>query len=134
MRKAVVTFTLLIFALLSACTSTDIDPSVETISEIANTVAPATLLATDIPPTATATLLPTQPPPPTATQLPVAVGTNVATTEAATAEPTATALPEPTEAPIVVAPLDNFGRTTDGGFYVGNEDAAVTIIDYSDFL
>lgn len=78
-------------------------------------------------------------PPPTATALPV-TDTPVQAVEAPTdapAAPTDTPLPAPTEAP---APTDTpavvatFGLTEDGLYYRGNPAAAVTVIDYSDFL
>jgi hypothetical protein len=55
----------------------------------------------------------------------------------APAAPTDTPLPAPTEAP---APTDTpavvaaFGLTEDGLYFRGNPAAAVTVIDYSDFL
>ena len=78
----------------------------------------------------------TQPPPPTATVLPTVVmeatvgvmetpsSTDVVLTEA------------PTEIVVEVVAQDRvvFGRTADGVFFIGAEDAPVTVIDYSDFL
>lgn len=43
---------------------------------------------------------------------------------------TATALNSPTETPQITVN----GRTSDGAYFLGREDAPVTIIDYSDFL
>ena len=51
--------------------------------------------------------------------------------------PTATPLPEPTATPTPTPEPDwlaTFGRTGDGLMYLGNPDAPVTVIDYSDFL
>ncbi|MBK8988107.1 MAG: hypothetical protein IPM39_18900 [Chloroflexi bacterium] len=85
--------------------------------------------ATAVPPTALATL-------PTHTAVP---STTAPMPEPATAVPTEPASPSsqpptpgpqlPTPGPQIVA-----GRTAEGAFFYGNPDAAVTMIDYSDFL
>lgn len=80
--------------------------------------------ATDVP-------VPTEPPTP---ELPTAVPTvetavdsvavvNTPTTESPTAEPTA----EPVS-------FMQSGRTEDGAYYLGNPNAPIRLIDYSDFL
>lgn len=76
---------------------------------------------------ATATSAPTatEPPPPTPTALPTAV------VDEPTAEPADT--PAPATADVVTAEVV-FGRTDEGVYFVGVEDAPVTVIDYSDFL
>jgi hypothetical protein len=92
--------------------------------------APAELAAaTATNPPATAT------PAPTHTSAPAAAA--VETPTSAPLAPTDTPLPAPTEAP---APTDTpavvatFGMTGDGLYFRGNPAAAVTVIDYSDFL
>ena len=98
------------------------------------TMVSAEVVATEI--VATETAERTQPPPPTATAQPTA-------TVEAVADAVETPLPTdvvPTEAPTeVVAEVVEeegviFGRTSEGVFFVGSEDAPVTVIDYSDFL
>ena len=75
------------------------------------------------------------PPSPTATQ----VIAEALETEAATSEPTAlptdTSTPEPTATPTPEPDwLNNYGRTTENLMYLGNPNAAVTMIDFSDFM
>jgi hypothetical protein len=78
-------------------------------------------------PPATATTAPTDTPAPAAVETPASPP----------AAPPDTPLPAPREAP---APTDTpavvatFGLTEDGLYFRGNPDAAVTVIDYSDFL
>ncbi|HXV43490.1 MAG TPA: hypothetical protein VEC96_10555 [Anaerolineae bacterium] len=48
--------------------------------------------------------------------------------------PTRTPSPEPTPTPTPVDWLNNVGRTADNLMYLGNPNAPVTVIDYSDFL
>ena len=78
--------------------------------------------ATAVSPTALAIL-------PTHTAVPT---TTAPMPEPATAVPTEPASPSPqppTPSPQIVA-----GRTAEGAFFYGNPDAAVTLLDYSDFL
>ena len=126
MKKTVVTFTLFMVALLTACASSDTEIVAVTRSEAGNAVAVAELVATQVPPTLTPLPIPTQTTVPTEVRVEVPEPTQIVTIEP-------TASPLPTEEPVVAAG-ENFGRTADGGFYIGKEDAAVTIIDYSDFL
>ncbi len=86
------------------------------------------------------------PPPPTATQVVVVAPTDppaevivvAPTEEIAVPEPppppTKTPLPEPTATPEVVDWLNSVGRTADNLMYVGNPDAPVSVIDFSDFM
>ena len=89
------------------------------------TVELAAAIATN--PPATATTAPTDTPAPAAVDTPTS----------APAAPADTPLPAPTEAQ---APTDTpavaatFGLTEDGLYFRGNPNAAVTVIDYSDFL
>ncbi len=102
-------------------------------SELAEPVRAAIIFVT---PSPTAQLTAT--PEATSTNAPVATATPVVLTEAtdlpaapppltATPEPTPTATPEPDW-------LNTVGRTDDNLVYLGNPDAPVTLIDYSDFL
>ena len=52
----------------------------------------------------------------------------VAAVSATSVPPTATAEPEP------IVSLVQSGRTEEGGYFLGNPDAPITFIDYSDFL
>ena len=65
-----------------------------------------------------AAIVATEPAPPTATMLPTS-----------TVEVVLTETPES-----VVEAVVTIGRTSDGVFFIGAEDAPVTVIDYSDFL
>ncbi|MEZ4770679.1 MAG: hypothetical protein R2844_19950 [Caldilineales bacterium] len=95
---------------------------------------------------------------PTATNLPATVApthTSAPASTTAPEQPTDTPLPAPTEAPLpadtpppptdtAIPPTDTpepepavasaFGQTEDGLYFRGNPAAAVTVIDYSDFL
>ena len=52
----------------------------------------------------------------------------------ATNTPTKTPLPKPMATPTPVEWLKNVGRTEDNLIYLGNSNAPVTMIDYSDFM
>jgi hypothetical protein len=73
--------------------------------------------------TATPTVAPATPTPAPATKTPPPKPT-----------PTRTPSPEPSPTSTPVDWLKNVGRTANGLIYLGNPTAAVTIIDYSDFL
>ena len=75
---------------------------------------------------AVATMSPTEPAPPTATMLSTVVAEVMV-------EPTVELLPTDTPEPVVDA-VATIGRTPDGVFFLGAENAPVTVIDYSDFL
>jgi hypothetical protein len=115
---------LLVVALIAAaCGTADTPPAAPPTATAAPALAAAT--ATNPPPTATAV-------PATDTPAPA-----VEAPTDAPAAPTDTPLSAPTEAP---APTDTpaavatFGLTEDGLYFRGNPAAAVTVIDYSDFL
>ncbi len=119
MRRIIVTF--LICSLLVACTAEQQEDTVTIKAEM-----PTPLLPTEVV-EATATALPTLPP----TAEPVVEPTATISAEnTVVVEPTAmpTAMPTATEMAI------SMGRTADGAFYIGRQDAELTIIDYSDFL
>ena len=131
-HRAVFGLVLLVLAglLMAGCANTVTPP--ETPVAPTQEVAGASVLPTTVPP-APEEVAPTPtdtPVPPTATPEPVQD-----TVEPAEETPTNTpaspaATPEPTEAPVVAV----FGQTSDGLYFRGNPDAAVTVIDYSDFL
>lgn len=83
---------------------------------------PTPLPATDIPPT----------------DLPAPVVETAVSTEVAGAveeTPVApTDMPEPTAEPTATAFVVESGRTPEGAYFLGNPDAPLTLIDYSDFL
>ncbi len=93
-----------------------------------------------------ATPVPTDPPlaeaatesPPTAVPTEAAPGEPTAIpTEAPPVEPTAVPTFEPTELPTEEPEVETAvvaGRIDDGAFFLGDLDAPVTMIDYSDFL
>lgn len=100
------------------------EPVVENVVAVEEGVAPAgdntpTNTTTNTQPQTEEVASPTDPPPPTAT----------IETVADEPAPEPTAEPEPTSAPVVTA-----GRTADGGYFLGAENAPITLIDYSDFL
>ena len=90
------------------------------------------------------------PPSPTATGTATAASEPAPTQTPIEAVATSTSTPPPTEAPATEAPppaeneemaaikttnwLEVEGKTEDGYTYLGNPDAPVTMIDYSDFL
>ena len=87
------------------------------------------------------TPLPTATPEPTSTNVPVATAMPVVSvvsmeaTEPPTAPPPPSATPEPTPTATPEPDwLNTVGRTGDELVYLGNPDAPVTLIDYSDFL
>jgi hypothetical protein len=94
-----------------------------------------------LPPPSTATPTATTPPP-TPTPILTPTPTQVVVTEAAaltspepTLPPTGTFTPEPTPTPSPEPDwLVSVGRTEEGLMFLGNPEAPVTIIDYSDFL
>ncbi len=87
------------------------------------------IIATDLPPTATA--------PPPATSIPTA---EIVVADPPPTETLIVVTNEPTEvvmAPTLVPteqPVAMFGRTPEGALYMGRADAEITLIDYSDFL
>lgn len=92
-------------------------------------------------PTAETAVSPSPPPEtavlPTAT-FPPPIITNVATPAAATAVPSPTATLAATVAPTAVATAAETGvisgRTAEGAFFLGDPNAPITHVDYSDFL
>ncbi|HEY8601294.1 MAG TPA: hypothetical protein VIL85_22885 [Thermomicrobiales bacterium] len=117
---------------LAACGTTPTPQSVG--------VAPA---ATPLPPTATTAIQATAPPSPTIVMVPTAQTASAvpgATTMAAPPSPTLPTAPtiaSPSVTATMTPPPFNGipqGRTADGFPFLGNPDAAVTLIDYSDFL
>ena len=86
-------------------------------------------------PMPTATSKPTRTPSPSPSATPTQA-IALLPTKKPSPKPTATEtpLPEPTATPTPVNWLENTGRTADNLIYLGNPDAPVTLIDYSDFL
>ncbi len=124
-RYSPVVFVLLAMALLAvACGGTG-----------ANTAPPATLPPTEKPVPSPAVVSSATPlPPPTATvaKVPSPTATEAVVIKEPTVAPTDTvAPPSPTPAPDW---LSVQGRTADGLPTLGNPDAPVVVIDYSDFL
>lgn len=102
---------------------------------------PSAETATESSSTATATLPPTQPPP--TDPPPTATDASLVSAEPATPTPLATEAavsptdePTPTEAPTISAEVVEVvsGQLPSGAFFLGDVDAPVTLIDYSDFL
>lgn len=121
MKPLTLTFFIAAGLLLAGCGSPSAEMSAESTS---TTIAPTQPPPTDPPPTATeASLVSAEP----ATPTPLA-------TEVAAASPTDE--PMPTEAPTVSAEVVEVvsGQLPSGAFFLGDLDAAVTLIDYSDFL
>ena len=124
---------LLAALLLGACGGQQItEPTAENILPVVSeTAAPATETSGPVPVETT----PSRPPTPTEIPAPTAIEENVEITvvEPTAADPTATVEPtieviEPTAVPIIS------GQTSEGAYFYGNPDAAVTLLDYSDFL
>jgi hypothetical protein len=114
-RILLITFSLIV--LLVACTN-EAEPVAQESAEIA--------------PTATRTIVPTEPAPPTPTD--VVVATEVVSDSAETTPTDApAATPLPTDTPIPEPQLE-YGITEDGNYYIGFPDAEVVMLDYSDFL
>ncbi len=118
----------LVSIVLAACggePNTTVTSAVTPINEVAQaaptaTEPPATIAPTDTPEQ------PTDTPMPVATEAPLATDT--------APPPTDTALP-PTDTPEPAPAVVNaFGQTEEGLYFRGNPAAAVTVIDYSDFL
>lgn len=112
--------------LLAACQAQE----VATVADVQpDLVVETAVVATDV-----STVAVTNVPPPTATMLPTAV-VAVAAEITPTVELAATDVPVlPTDEPEMVADVVTIGRTEEGVFFIGAEDAPVTVIDYSDFL
>ena len=93
-------------------------------------------------PTPTEIAVPTLPPPtPTEATLNPQVSPVADTAVAAVVEPEATAVPSDTPTPVPTATptpepdwLNNSGRTTENLMYLGNPNAPVTLVDFSDFM
>ncbi len=116
---------LLLVAVLAAACGAESTPAAG--PQPAPTVELAAATATN--PPATATTAPTDTPAP--------VAPAVDTPTSAPAAPTDTPLPAPTDTPAPTATpavVAAFGLTEDGLYFRGNPAAAVTVIDYSDFL
>jgi hypothetical protein len=92
------------------------------------------------PPTATPTFTPLPPTPkplPTATATKTEPPAGVATVNTPTLEPEPTVADTPTSEPSSTPEpdwLNNYGRTADNLVYLGNPDAPVALIDFSDFM
>lgn len=119
MRRSMMGIVIVLALFLPACAGAVFPPPSEpTPTEIAvSTLPPPTGPHTPLP-LSTATLAPT-----------VAQVTALEPT----ASPTETPLPEPTATPIRDW-LNHSGRTADQLMYLGNPDAPVTMIDFSDFM
>lgn len=130
MRRNFAFVSMLLTALVPACGGTTGNVSAPPVRAVIVFVTPSPTP----PPTATLT--------PTSTEVAVVVTTpavlaeatdpiepkpTASPTQTATSEPTPTATPEPDW-------LNTVGRTGDQLVYLGNPDAAVMLIDYSDFL
>ena len=124
---------LLVFCV--GCASTDgvvVEPTVARLVAVVATstvtVVPSTAL-----PTAVAVVVETVavvealPTPIPETKTPIPTNTAIPPTETATVAPTNTPAP-------VVNYIEQAGQFANGGFYRGNPNAPVTVLDYSDFL
>lgn len=119
---------LLVSFALAACGGQPDAPAAPAATPI-NEVAQAAPTATEPPATTAPTDTPEQP---TDTPMPLATEAPLATDTAP--PPTDTALP-PTDTPEPAPAVVNaFGQTEEGLYFRGNPAAAVTVIDYSDFL
>jgi protein-disulfide isomerase len=128
MNKWIISISALLLLLLPACSGIAESASVPS-PEPAPTTEIVFVTASPTPPP-THTPLPT----PTSTQVVAALATDTPTPEPSLV-PTNTPLPEP---PAIPTPepdwLNTVGRTEDDLVYLGNPDAPVTLIDYSDFM
>lgn len=126
--KRIVGLSLVLVAgvLLVACGGQPAAPEATPINEVAQAVPTVTEPTAVSAPTDTA-------PPPTLVEIPQATDTAPAPTEppALPADTPASPVDTPEPLPTVVS---TFGQTEDGLYFRGNPAAAVTVIDYSDFL
>ena len=125
--------------IISGCTpaeSENPEAAVDTAAEVAAALPTEAPAAPTSPP-------PTSPPPASPTPLVVEADESSAETmdDVVEEEPAEAAEiaeeavePPPAEVEVVEVETATFGRTADGAFFRGREDAPVTIIDYSDFL
>ena len=126
MFKTIKLIGLTLLFLLVACGA----PAQEQAAAPTATQAVVEVAPTDVPTLVAPTLAPTDPPPATDTPLPEPTDTAVSPT----------AVPEVTEpveaAEPVVEPSGElvYGLTEEGAYFVGYEDAEITMIDYSDFM
>lgn len=124
MKSSMILVSLVVGMLLPACSGAMVAPPPEpTPTEIAVSTLP--------PPTATS-----------ASQALIDIGQNADTISSASPTemveelpPTDTPTPEPSATPTPEPDwLNTFGRTEDNLMYLGNPDAPVTLIDFSDFM
>lgn len=137
--KQKITYLLLFVFILAACS-----PNEATEETIEPEVAAPTIVAAVEEPTAVPTPVPPTEVP--AAEEPEAEPTAVPVEEAVVSEPEPTAVPveeaeapveeESTEAEVVEETAVNViaGRTPEGAFFLGDPNAPLTMIDYSDFL
>ena len=134
MKLPILLVLLLAALLLGACGGEQVIlPTAENITPVASeTAAPATKTSEPVPVETT----PPQPPTPTEISAPAMIEENVEITDVeptTAADPTGTVEPtievlEPTTVQVIS------GQTAEGAYFYGNPDAAVTLLDYSDFL
>lgn len=129
MPKSVLDILIILILLLPACSPAMVSnpsPPEATPTEIPVSTLP--------PPTATPTPSPL---PPTATPSSLNSPGFLSSPTPSPSPPTATPSPEPTVTPTSTPTpdwLNSFGRTADNLMYLGNPNAPVTLVDFSDFM